>query len=274
MPRNLRGSKKDILFLQAFRKKIDDYLFLGFAPSQESVSFQEQQLIDTNRGKFASSAFGILRREINEMIPRAQLLLSETGQPEILREYPPLAVGGPAIDYRIFELITNNKTMLPIPKSDFLDRIDQAIGALKIGRADEKTSSLQYDFSKMHPRVRRECESLFKTSHYAEAILKAFILIGVLVKQRTGLEKDGKALMADAFNLKNPLIRLNEQKSQNDRDEQEGFMLIYMGVMEGIRNPKAHDIVAQKDPARAYEYLALASLLARRLDDGEPAAPT
>jgi hypothetical protein len=40
-----------------------------------------------------------------------------------------------------------------------------------------------------------------------------------------------------------------------------------MGAIQGIRNPKGHAPVKQVDPIRAMEYLALASLLMRRLDD-------
>ena len=37
----------------------------------------------------------------------------------------------------------------------------------------------------------------------------------------------------------------------------------------GIRNPKAHAEVQQKDPYRTLEYISLASLLAKRLEEGE-----
>jgi hypothetical protein len=44
-------------------------------------------------------------------------------------------------------------------------------------------------------------------------------------------------------------------------------MHIYAGVMQGIRNPKGHELVIQKDRVRALEYLSLISLLLRRLDE-------
>lgn len=36
--------------------------------------------------------------------------------------------------------------------------------------------------------------------------------------------------------------------------------------MRGIRNPGAHELAAEQDPQEVLEYLALASLLHRRLD--------
>ena len=75
--------------------------------------------------------------------------------------------------------------------------------------------------------------------------------------------------MAKAFNEKNPILKLNGLGTAMERDEQEGFRFIFMGAMQGIRNPKAHDRIVQNDEDRALDYLALASLLMRRLDDAE-----
>ena len=58
-------------------------------------------------------------------------------------------------------------------------------------------------------------------------------------------------------------------QDQTGKDEQEGFRFIFMGAMRGIRNPKGHDMIEQRDPERALEYLALASLLMHRLDDAD-----
>lgn len=75
--------------------------------------------------------------------------------------------------------------------------------------------------------------------------------------------------MWDAMLLTLATLRLNDLNSLTDRDEQEGFRFIFMGAMQRIRNPKAHDEVVQEDEDRAYDYLALASLLMRRLDDAQ-----
>ncbi len=56
----------------------------------------------------------------------------------------------------------------------------------------------------------------------------------------------------------------------------EGFKLLFMGAMQGVLNPKAHDLFDQLAEDRALDYLAFASLLMRRLDDAEerlPASP-
>ncbi len=42
-----------------------------------------------------------------------------------------------------------------------------------------------------------------------------------------------------------------------------------MGAIKGIRNPKAHENIKQKDKNRTLEYLAFLSLLFRRAEEGK-----
>jgi uncharacterized protein (TIGR02391 family) len=120
-----------------------------------------------------------------------------------------------------------------------------------------------------HPEVIRASKSLFETQHYAQAIFEAFKAVNNFVKQKTGLSLDGKDLMAKVFKEEGPIIKLNELKTRSEQDEQEGFRFLFMGAMVGIRNPKAHDNITQPDPHRALEYLGFASLLMKRIEEGE-----
>jgi len=115
------------------------------------------------------------------------------------------------------------------------------------------------------PGVKAVSGPLFRDGHYSQSILEAFKLVNNIVKERSGLlEKDGRDLMFGAFATDRGPLRLNPGISVSERDEQEGFMQIYAGAMLGVRNPKAHDNIVQKDPVRTLQYLALASLLAAR----------
>jgi len=73
--------------------------------------------------------------------------------------------------------------------------------------------------------------------------------------------------MSQAFKLPSPILRWTDLKTDSDKDEQEGFMLLFMGAIVGVRNPKAHDHVIQKDKIKTLEYLSFASLLAKRIDE-------
>jgi len=120
----------------------------------------------------------------------------------------------------------------------------------------------------LHPKVIEVSQSLFETGHYSPAIFEAFKAVSNLIKEKTGLSLDDKDLMTRVFNEDNPIIKLNEGKTRSDRNEQEGFRFLFMGAIVGIRNPKAHETVIQTDPYKTLEYLAFASLLMRRVEEG------
>jgi len=127
-----------------------------------------------------------------------------------------------------------------------------------------------FDLLKFHPRIREASERLFKNNHYAQAILEAFKAVNNFVKEKSGKQEwDGKNLMTKVFRRENPIIRFNELKTVSEKDEQEGFMFLFMGAIVGIRNPKAHDNIIQTDPYKTLEYLSFSSLLAKKVDEGK-----
>lgn len=119
----------------------------------------------------------------------------------------------------------------------------------------------------LHPEIVTAASNLFTDGHYSMAIFEAFKAIEVRVRNQSGLDGSGRALMGEAFGSNPPAIILTHERGRSGADEQEGFKLIFMGAMQGIRNPKSHELILLEDPQRALEYLALASLLMRRLDD-------
>jgi uncharacterized protein (TIGR02391 family) len=123
-----------------------------------------------------------------------------------------------------------------------------------------------FDKMRFHPKVVEASRPLFKDGYYAQAIFEAFKAVNNFVKEKAVLSLDGKALMSKVFSEDAPIIKLNELLTQSDKDEQEGFKFLFMGAMVGIRNPKAHDSVIQKDPFITLEYLGFASFLIKRID--------
>lgn len=165
--------------------------------------------------------------------------------------------------------LTTYKTILQsiIDKHAILQTKTQSTSKREPKDTDELLPYL-FDAMQFHPKVVKASKKLFEDGHYTDAIFRAFTEVNNFVKAKTGLELDGKALMSQVFRIENPVIKLNELRTKSERDEQEGFMFLFMGAMEGIRNPKAHDNIIQKDPLKTLEYLALASLLMRRAEEG------
>lgn len=119
---------------------------------------------------------------------------------------------------------------------------------------------------KFHRMVVSSGKKLFTNKHYSQAIFEACKLLNKKVQGLSGSSLDGKQLMLTVFSVNNPKLKLNSLQTQSDKDEQEGFMHIFAGIIQGIRNPKGHEIINLKDPHRALEYLGFISLLFRRLD--------
>ena len=115
---------------------------------------------------------------------------------------------------------------------------------------------------------------LFRDSHYARAVEEAFKCLNNAVKDKSELlDRDGAALMREAFSANTPVLKLNAFQSQSDKDEQLGYMEIFAGSMTGIRNPRAHEHELADAPDVALELLVLANHLMRKLNAATKSEP-
>lgn len=121
--------QRDIEFLETFRQKVKDYLFLGYAPSEYWAS--EGSGAHIMHEELKKPHLQQLRREINEMKWRANQLLSELSIATIIVQYPPPAIGGPVLEFNLLDLITENESARNLYVESIIDKIDQAIGILK-----------------------------------------------------------------------------------------------------------------------------------------------
>ncbi len=77
----------------------------------------------------------------------------------------------------------------------------------------------------------------------------------------------GKDLMMKAFNQDKAIIKLNNLTTSSDKNEQDGYKFIFAGIMSGIRNPRGHGFNITDTKDQCLDYLSLASLLLRKLED-------
>lgn len=115
----------------------------------------------------------------------------------------------------------------------------------------------------LHPEIKKASSKLFMNEHYQESIFAAFKKVNNMVKKKSGTSIDGKSLMLQVFSSNSPILKLNKLSNQSEIDEQEGFMHIFAGSMQGIRNPRGHEDDFADNPMKTIEYLCLASLLAK-----------
>ena len=152
-------------------------------------------------------------------------------------------------------------------RNTLIDMLNKTIGVLL---SEEEISKSVKDniWSIMHPEIIRVAQQRFDAGIYADAVEAAFKEINLQVKTKCKdrhQNKDGKGLMTIAFSANNPVLKFEPSSSYSDFDIQEGYMHMFAGAMQGIRNPKAHenDVI---DKADALRKLAFASMLMYKLD--------
>lgn len=162
----------------------------------------------------------------------------------------------------------------------FADGIPQTIGMLEglIARLEEKKSDFQdspesmatvaFNGLSLHSRVASVCADRFRDGHYEDAVLSAAKVLVNFVKEKSGSDLDGAALMRTVFSKNDPILAFNDLSDQSDMDEQEGMMHLFEGAVLALRNPRAHSFPSDS-PDRALEYIAFISLLANRLEESK-----
>jgi uncharacterized protein (TIGR02391 family) len=124
-----------------------------------------------------------------------------------------------------------------------------------------------FESGNLHHKVKEGSKSLFVTRHFSQAILEALKTLEAEIREISGINLTGQDLVNKAFKENEPKIKLNAMTDITERDEQEGFRFIFMGVMRGIRNPIAHRHSDWSDPCLALKYLCMISLLFDKLDN-------
>jgi uncharacterized protein (TIGR02391 family) len=131
----------------------------------------------------------------------------------------------------------------------------------------------------LHPIVAQSSYEMFRNGHLREAVLNSIVAIFDLIRERTGIGADGPNLVNRAFSLTDPYLVLSELESESGQNDQKGFIQVFNGSYQGIRNPKAHTLTHDLTAPKAAQYLVYASLLARRVEESrlvksEPLAQT
>lgn len=168
---------------------------------------------------------------------------------------------------------------LPMDQDRFDSDAVQVVQLLSDALKDVSGNSLADDseiaessaiWSLVHPTIAAVSRQKFEDGHFADAAETAFKAVNSRVKQAWKAsgqpEKDGKALMLSAFSPNQPAIRLDDLSTDSGKNIQEGYMHIFAGSIQAIRNPKAHEILTITLD-RALHFLVLASLLMFKLDE-------
>jgi uncharacterized protein (TIGR02391 family) len=150
----------------------------------------------------------------------------------------------------------------------FLQQEAQALPQAEGGQTQrEATFQPSHSLSTLHPTVQQVAASRFASAHYSDAIQKACTALEKAVQVKSGQPKTatGTSVMTTAFSQKNALIHMAD-----DPTEQFGFMNLYQGAVQALRNHFAHNLTELTDAARALEWLSFISALFYKLDEAQP----
>lgn len=94
--------------------------------------------------------------------------------------------------------------------------------------------------TKLDPRVWEAVRETYQARNFTSAILDAMHFLSDLLRERTGLESDGVALVGEAFGGSSPKLKVNALQSESDRNVQRGVEQLLRGIYQAIRNPRSH----------------------------------
>lgn len=147
----------------------------------------------------------------------------------------------------------------------------QVSAATTIPEGQKRASELRAELvhRSVHLDVLSFCKAELLQDNYFHCILEASKSIAQKIREKTGIELDGAALVDQAFSIKTPVLALNTLQTESEQSEQKGFANLLKGVFGTFRNvtahaPKIHWAVNRND---AMDALTIFSYIHRRLDD-------
>lgn len=98
----------------------------------------------------------------------------------------------------------------------------------------------------IRPDIWKSVSQSYEFENYSAAIKDAMAIITELLRDKTGLDGDGRELVGKALGLskgKQPRIRINKLQTETERNIQIGLQEILKGMYSLIRNPRSHEKV-------------------------------
>ena len=114
--------------------------------------------------------------------------------------------------------------------------------------------------------------ALVEDGRMSEAVFEALRLVEERVQSLTASDDSGRTLMESVFGTTPPQLDITTATGQAAEDEREGFRLLFIGAMLGLGRPHGAGSAVTATLDETLEYLAVASMLMRRLDRAESRA--
>jgi uncharacterized protein (TIGR02391 family) len=134
-----------------------------------------------------------------------------------------------------------------------------------------KTIKAKFQGRRIHPEVLKYCRTELMQDNYFHAVLEAAKGLAQRIRDMSGVQEDGAALVDQVFAVDHPLLAFNTLQTVTERSEHKGFAALLKGCFAAVRNPLAHrPKILWEGEDDAADFFSLISLLHRKLDDCVP----
>lgn len=120
----------------------------------------------------------------------------------------------------------------------------------------------------LHPDLQQYCKAELTADNYYHAVLEAAKGVAMKLRNMTGLDGDGAALVERTLLGSEPPLLINPYETESEIGEQRGFANLLKGLFGVFRNPTAHELRAEWSMSLqdALDFFGIASYAMRRLD--------
>jgi uncharacterized protein (TIGR02391 family) len=146
----------------------------------------------------------------------------------------------------------------------------QREAAKTLSEAEKRVRTIQSKFQgrRIHSEVLKYCKIELMQDNYFHAIFEATKGLAQRIRDMSGVQADGSALIDRVFSIEQPILAFNALQTDTEKSEHKGFAALLKGCFAAVRNPLAHEPKILWDGEDdAADYLSLISLLHRKLDD-------
>lgn len=141
--------------------------------------------------------------------------------------------------------------------------------ARTLSEAEKRAETIRSKFQgrRVHREVLRYCQAELMQDNYFHAVFEGAKGLAQRIRDMTGVQLDGAALVDKVFAVDRPLLAFNTLQTETEKSEHKGFAALLKGCFAAIRNPLAHEPkILWEGEEDAADYLTLISLLHRKLD--------
>lgn len=149
----------------------------------------------------------------------------------------------------------------------------RVMAAKTLDEAERRMRNIRAKFQgrRMHPEVLKYCRAELMQDNYFHAVFEATKGLAQRVRDRSGVQAEGAALVDRVFSVEHPLLVMSALQTETEKSEHKGFAALLKGCFAAVRNPLAHEPkILWEGEDDAADYLSLISLLHRKLDDCVP----